>query len=109
MSSNSETENTSFEDTRFQALLQDYAAPVADNGFTAATLTRINSRSHLRKPILVAATLIGGLIAISQTPSLLQAMEAFALPEVQPLILTTLGLLGFVGWAALDRGWSDAV
>jgi len=31
------------------------------------------------------------------------------IPATSPLALTILGVLGFVGWAALDRGWSDTV
>jgi hypothetical protein len=97
------------EDAEFASLLRVYAAPVADAGFTVSTLDRIESRSDLRMPVLIGAACIGGAIALSQMPSLLTLASHFTVPVVQPYVLTTLGLLGFVAWAALDKAWSDAV
>jgi hypothetical protein len=97
------------EDVEFAALLQGYAAPIADGGFTVSTLARLEARAKLRQPILIGAACIGGAIALSQMPSLLTLVDTFVVPEVQPFILTAVGLFGFVGWAALDRGWADAV
>lgn len=96
-------------DNAFESLLQSYAEPVADNGFSAATLDQIKARTLLRKRVLIGATLVGGGIAASQTPSLWITLESVTIPEGHPLILTALGLLGFVAWAALDREWNDAV
>ena len=92
-----------------QNALRDYASPAPDNGFTAAVLERANRQHSLRWPSLAAAAGVGGLIMFSQMPSLWRVLDMFTLPEVSPLALTALGVLGFVGWAALDRGWSDAV
>ena len=92
-----------------QNALRDYAAPTPDNGFTATVLKRANRQHSLRRPILAAATIVGGLIMFSQMPSLWRALDMFTLPTASPLALTALGVLGFVGWAALDKGWSDAV
>ena len=97
------------EDFDIQILLQDYAAPIPDNGFTAATLARAKTCKSLRLRILAAASGLGGLIALSQMPSLWSLLTQLNLPTTSPLAFTVLGVLGFVGWAALDRGWSDAV
>jgi len=101
------------EQQEFEALLRGYARPVADNGFTAATLNRIHSSSYkLRVPIITAAALIGGSIALSQVPMLVQFLNDLPLPNapsVQPLFLTILIGFAFVAWAALDKGWSDTV
>jgi len=92
-----------------QNALRDFAAPIPDNGFVAATLKRSERIESLRIRVLAAATCAGGLVALSQTPSLWKTLAGLNMPTASPLALTALGLLGFVGWAALDRGWSDAV
>ena len=97
------------DDFDIQNALREYAAPTPDNGFTAAVLKRADRKQKLRLPILTAAATVGGLIMLSQMPSLWRALDMLALPAASPLALTALGVLGFVGWAALDRGWSDAV
>lgn len=97
------------DDQDFASLLRDYAAPVADNGFTAATLTKIDAQSKLRTAVLFGASILGGVVALSQMPSVMDMMNSYQLPNMNPLTLTLCGLLGFVAWAALDRGWSDVV
>ena len=101
------------EDFEFETLLRTYAEPVEDNGFTQAVLQRV-APSPLRRPIILGAALLGGALALSQVPSLYDLMSSFDLPAFEipnytPMAIMTIGLLGFVGWAALDRGWSDAV
>ena len=97
------------EDVDYQNALRDYAAPVADNGFTTATLARAESSKSLRLPILLTAGLIGGAFALSQMPNLWDLLRQLDVPAPSPFALTVLGILAFVGWAALDRGWSDMV
>lgn len=97
------------DDFDIQNALRDYAAPVADNGFTAAVLTRAETSTSPRLPVLIAASAIGGCLALSQMPSLRIFLSQIDIPTTSPLALTVLGVLGFVGWAALDRGWSDTV
>ncbi len=97
------------EQTEFENLLRAYVAPIPDNGFTTATLAQINAQAKWRLPVLITAGLIGGIAAIIQIPSLWQMLASVEIPATSPLALTILGVLGFVGWAALDRGWSDTV
>jgi len=97
------------DDFDIQNVLRDYAAPVADNGFTAATLARADTSQSARLPILLAAGLIGGGLALSQMPSLFSLLSHLEVPAASPFVITALGVLGFVGWAALDKGWSDTV
>ena len=97
------------EDVDIQNLLRGYAAAVPDNGFTDAVLARATSAKHLRLPILATAGGFGGLIALSQMPSLWSLLTQLDIPTTSPLAFTVLGILGFVAWAALDKGWSDAV
>lgn len=97
------------EDIEFQNMLRTYAAPVADNGFTAATLAQANSRVKWRIPILASAALLGAIAAVSQMPTVWTMLAAVEIPATTPFAMTAFGVLGFVGWAALDRGWSDTV
>jgi len=97
------------EQPEFKNLLEIYAAPVADNGFTAAALARIDARAKWRLPTLITAGIIGGILAASQIPSLWKILSGIEIPAVSPLALTAFGVFGFVVWAALDRGWSDTV
>jgi len=97
----------------FETLLRDYAAPVADNGFTDSVMDRV-SPTRYRVPILAGAAFLGGALALFQLPGLIENfykldLFQFDMPTVQPLALTALGILGFIAWAALDRGWTDAV
>ena len=92
-----------------QNALQAYAPPVADNGFTMAALKQADRRQALRLPILTGAATIGGAVMLSQIPTLWALMSQIDIPSVSPLAITALGVLGFVAWAALDKGWSDAV
>ena len=92
-----------------QNALRAYAAPVSDNGFTAATLARAEKEKSPRLLVLAGASGVGGLLALSQTPSLWEVMTQASIPTLSPLAFTALGVLGFVGWAALDKGWSDTV
>lgn len=97
------------DDLDIQNLLRDYAAPTPDNGFTAATMARAKNSKSPRVLVLTAASCIGGGLALSQMPSLWALLTQMDIPATSPLALTALGVLGFVGWAALDRGWSDTV
>jgi len=97
------------EDLDIQNALRSYAAPVPDNGFTAEVLNRNATEKSLRLRVLAAAGTLGGGIALSQMPGLWRFLAEISLPSSSPLAFTILGVLGFVGWAALDRGWSDAV
>ena len=97
------------EQTEFENLLRAYAAPIADNGFTEATLAREKAQAKWRLPILLSAGLIGGILAMIQMPALWQMLSALEIPPISFLVRTALGVFGLVGWGALDRGWSDTV
>jgi len=105
------------ENSEFQALLHDYAAPVPDNGFTATTMEKLEAKTKFRTPVLIGAALIGGLIAASQMPILWQFVDGIDIsqrnipgfPTIQPMVLAGLVAFGFVAWAGLDKGWSDTV
>ena len=97
------------DDFDIQDALRSYASPIADNGFTNATLARAEKSTTTRVFVLAGATCLGGVFALSQIPNLWQSLAGVNIPTTSPLALTALGLLGFVGWAALDRGWSDTV
>ena len=97
------------DDVDIQNALRNYAAPVADNGFIAATLARAETSRSVRLPVLIGASCIGGAIALSQISSLWGVLAEIEFPMASPLAFTAIGVLSFVGWAALDRGWSDTV
>jgi len=97
------------EELDIQNLLRDYAAAVPDNGFTEAVLARAASPKRLRLPILAMAGGLGGLITLSQASSLWVLLTQINIPTISPLAFTVLGVFGFVAWAALDKGWGDAV
>ena len=102
-------ENLDTADFGIQAALRNYAAPIADNGFTQATLQRTQHMKALRRPILGAAGAIGALSAVSQMPNLWRLLHQLNIPHISPLFVTALGVFGFVAWAALDRERSDTV
>lgn len=108
-------------DNLFQDLLSDYAAPVADDGFSESVLqaARANTRKveRIRRISIYGACFIGGTIAASQFPALLAmarkvTLPTPAIPEAGTLPVSQwsvigLVLLGFVLWAALDRKASE--
>lgn len=109
------------DDNLFQDLLSDYAAPVAEDGFSDAVIKSIEAESRkverIRRFSIYGACFIGGLIAASQIPALVNMtakikLAAPALPETGSIPLSQWSwagilLLGFVLWAALDRKASD--
>ena len=108
--------NLNRDDLDIQNALRAYAPPVPDNGFTAATLARAEKSKSLRLSILGTAGFIGGALALSQMPSLWKLINQFSLPInpadihiTSPYTIMAIGVLGFVVWAVLDRGWSDTV
>ena len=87
----------------FQALLQDYMKPVADNGFTQSVLTEIGTQGQqheqnitiYRRFGLYSAAFIGGIIAAVQLPKLNQLFKNLnvnqpALPNVEISNLETI-------------------
>jgi len=109
------------DDNVFQDVLSDYAAPVADDGFTQSIMRGIDAESqrtqNLRRGLIYGACFVGGMIAATQLPGLMTLIGGLdvALPPVpasSPLPIsqwTFVGvtLLGFVLWAALDRKTSE--
>ena len=108
-------------DNLFKDMLSDYAAPVADEGFSQNVLAAVEAATkreeRIRRVSIYGASFVGGLIAASQFPALL-AMAAKvniavpALPGAGGMAssqwsLAALVLLGFVLWAALDRKASE--
>ena len=110
-------------DNLFQDLLSDYAAPVEEDGFSEAVLKSIDAEGRkierIRRFSIYGACFIGGLIAASQFPALLNMMAKLKLalpviPETSSIPLSQwswagIVLLGFVLWAALDRKASDII
>ena len=105
------------DDTDFAALLSNYAAPAADDGFSQAVLTSIDiaalqaaqtRQTKLRLYSLYGAAFLGGAVASLQLPSLMGLLgrvsfmnaEATAMPHIVPagIILS----LGLALWALLD-------
>ena len=105
------------DDTDFAALLSNYAAPAADDGFSQAVLTSIDiaalqaaqtRQTKLRLYSLYGAAFLGGAVASLQLPSLMGLLgrvsfmnaEATAMPHIVSagIILS----LGLALWALLD-------
>jgi len=109
------------ENNLFKELLSDYAAPVADNGFTDALMQEIQlrqqKRERLRRSLLGTAFFVGGIIAATQVPNLVNLLAQYSpsLPELKTGELMTtaktsplwslLGVtvFGFVLWSLLDN------
>ena len=87
----------------------DFEIRNALRDYTAVVLSRAETSTFPCLPVLMAASAIGGCLALSQMPSLWVLLNEMDIPTTSPLALTVLGLFGFVGWAALDRGWSEPV
>ena len=111
-------------DTRFTELLSEYAAPIADDGFSEAVLkaAAIEARriKRMRRAAIYGGSFVGGIIAASQIPMLVSMVSKVnvripAIPEVASLpvpqwsAIGGLVLLGFVLWAVLDRQVSDNI
>jgi len=109
------------DDNLFADLLSDYAAPVADEGFSDTVLKTVSSETlklkRIRHISIYGACFIGGIIAASQFPALINMIAKInvsipAMPDAGTLPLSQWSLagiilLGFVLWAALDRKASD--
>jgi len=110
-----------FGDNLFKDLLSDYAAPVAEDGFSDSMLKSIEAKARkverIRRVSIYGACFIGGAIAASQFPALIAIaakikLAAPTIPDTGSIPLSQwswagLVLLGFVLWAALDRKASD--
>ena len=109
------------DDNLFKDLLSDYAAPVAEDGFSESVLKAIDLEARkverIRRVSIYGACFVGGAIAASQFPALIAMAAKFklavpTLPQIEsfPLpywSLAGLVVLGFVLWAAVDRKASD--
>lgn len=109
------------DDNLFKDMLAEYAAPVADDGFTQSLLGNIEAETkrveRIRRVSIYGSCFVGGVIAASQFPALITmaAKVKLASPVIPdtgsiPLSqwsLAGLILFGFVLWAALDRKASD--
>lgn len=54
-------------ETDLNALLQDYAAPIEDDGFSLRVVTLIEKQAKLRRRLLLGSYLLGGLIVGSKS------------------------------------------
>jgi len=109
------------DDNLFQDLLSNYAAPVADDGFSTSVLKTAQAQTRrverIRRFSIYGACFVGGLIAASQFPALIAMtakvkLAAPTIPDTGTIPLSQwswagLILFGFVLWAALDRKASD--
>lgn len=105
----------------FADLLSDYAAPVADDGFSESMMHVIEAETRkierIRRFSIYSACFIGGAMAASQFPALVAMIAKIKLavpsiPDTGAIPLSQWSwagiiLLGFVLWAALDRKASD--
>lgn len=109
------------DDKLFKDLLSDYAAPVAEDGFSDSVLKTIEAETRkverIRRFSICGASFVGGVIAASQFPALItlaakikvtvpSMLDANALP-LSYWSLAGIILLGFVLWAVIDRKASD--
>ena len=109
------------DDNLFADMLSDYAAPVAEDGFSDSVLKKIEAETRkverIRRVAIYGSCFVGGIIAASQLPALVNMTtkinlatpsfpEASTLPASQ-WSLAGLILLSFVLWAVLDRKASD--
>jgi len=72
-----------FENKQFTDLLKSYAEPVRDGGFSAdvlANLPRVRSRHHLKRPLILAASVLGALFAVPQMLKLQSFIGTVSLP-----------------------------
>jgi len=109
------------DDNLFADMLSDYAAPVADEGFSDMVLNTIQAEARkverIRRFSIYGACFVGGVIAATQLPALVAMASKikFAIPTVPEASALPFShwsfigfvLLGFVLWAALDRKASD--
>lgn len=109
------------DDNLFQNMLAEYAAPIADDGFSQNVIASLEAagkrEERIRRVSIYGASFVGGLIAASQFPALLSivAKVNIALPGLPDGGVMSLSqwsilgvvLLGFVLWAALDRKASE--
>lgn len=80
------------EDNMFTDLLGEYAAPIADNGFSAKVLADIQmhtqeanteTRQNLKNFIVGGAAIIGGMVAALQLPALWTYVKGLSVPVVE--------------------------
>jgi len=100
------------DDPLFENLLQDYAAPVADDGFTDHVMAQITAetekQARLRRLILWGASFTGGVIAATQLPGLVQWLASVelstgdAITNLPMWAMTALIVFGFAIWGMID-------
>lgn len=95
------------EDDSFKALLEDYAAPLEDNGFTNHVMKAVQQKQrHMQRvkfAFLAAGSFTGGIIAAGQMPRVWTFIANISLPA-NPLALAGLAaLFAFIVWATLDN------
>jgi len=109
------------DDNLFKDMLSDYAAPVADDGFSLSVIEAIEAETRkverIRRFSIYGACFVGGVIAATQLPGLITMtakikLAAPSIPDAGSIPLSQWSwagiiLLGFVLWAALDRKASD--
>lgn len=77
-----------YHDPKLDALLKNYGAPLADDGFSEGVLQRYRKQKLIRRALLGAACLIGGVISGSQLSKLsvflpdVSRNADLALPEI---------------------------
>lgn len=95
------------DDTDYEALLTDYAAPLEDDGFSdrlAAQIHAVETRlMRLRFICLAVACTLGGLIAGTQFKALVELLTAYNLQAGSLWGVAALMVFAFVVWATLDN------
>lgn len=95
-----------YQDADLDALLQEYGAPLADDGYSARVLKRHSQQRLLRRGLLGASFLLGGIIAGSQLSKLAATFPKFSreqdtiLPDVF-VSLSLSDLSALTSWPAL--------
>lgn len=95
------------DDNEFEALLQDYSAPVEDDGFADSFAQNIQAYEarlmRLRFMFLAVACTLGGVIAGTQFKSFMKLLGTYNIQAWSLWGLASFMVFAFVVWATLDN------
>lgn len=95
------------DDSDYQALLQDYVAPLEDDGFSDVLLKQISDQqkqaARLKLILVGFACSLGGVIAGTQVKAFLTLMSENVSMGSSVWVITMIAVFAFVVWATLDN------